>query len=206
MTTALSAIIDSIAARVRDEANTAHTRADVMDLISRAQMLVNARFEYTLSYTTLTTSIDSSIYDIEHDLDHTLQVNEVRLGSKSLIKVPRWRNLWKLSRTWMTDIAHQPRGWAQIGKTLLVIWPRPQQPVDLLVTGVQVTPVYSDEAEVMAMRPENEDLVKDLVTAMLLVRSRDLDTASSLILRFVARARLQIPEIMHQQRIPAVEG
>lgn len=204
MTSPVSDIIDSIAARVRDDTNTQHSRVEVMDLVSRVQMLVNAQWQFKLSHTPLTMEPGVPIYELENDLDATLQVTEVCLGAKSLIHIRPWRNLWKLSRTWMTDRASQPRGWTQIGRTLLVLYPSTMEPTEVLVTGVQVTPTYVNEAETMVMRPENEDLVKDLVTALLLIKSRDLETAPGWINRMVARARLQLPEAMEQQRVEAM--
>lgn len=201
MTTPVGDIIDSIATRVRDASNTAHSRTDVMDLISRAQMLINARFEYRLSYTALTTVPSQPLYSMENDLDATLQVNEVRLGTRSLSPIRPWRNLWKLSRTWLTDIHVQPQGWAQIGRTQLVIYPATVTPIDLVVTGVAVTPTYVDEAELMVLRPEHEDLVKDLVTALLLIKSRDTETAPAMLTRFIGRIQVQAPEIMEHERV-----
>lgn len=201
MTTPVGTLIDSISERLRDPTNTAHTRVDIMDMISRCQMLVNARFQYVVSNTTLTTIPNQVIYRVEDDLTATFEVIEVRYGPKSLIPIPMWRDLWKISRTWFTEQAAQPRGWSQIGKSLLVIHPVPVEPTDLDVVGVKVTTTYTNEAELMELRPENEDLVRDLATALLLIKQRDMDTSAPLFIRFAARVGLQIPKFMAQDRL-----
>lgn len=180
-------IVDSISRRVRDASNTAHTRAFVRDLIDRVQVVVNAKQAYVYQDTTLVTTPGQALYRLETALAGTIDVTDVHTsGDRHIPRIDPWKNLWKLSPTWLTDTG-SPRGWAQIGRTLFAIWPTPATAETLTVSGTKVTNAIVSDLDILEFRDEYADIIKDLVTALLLFRQRDIDMIGEVVKRMQMR-------------------
>ena len=118
-------------------------------------------------------------------------MQNVRLNGKRLDQVKPWRDLYKLSATWLTDTSAQPEGWAAIGRTLVAVYPAPATDIELEFQGIALTiPLTGDEVP-LQLELEDEDIVREIVTAMLLLRQRDLDTMQDIIARAAAKLGLQ---------------
>lgn len=199
MATTASDLIDSISRRVRDASNTAHTRAFVRDLLDRSQVIVNAHREYIVSTINLVTQPGKSLYAVGSDITGLQRVTAIDDASGRLDEIRPWRNLWKLSPTWHTD-AGPILGWAMIGKTTLALYPVPSVPVTLQLRGPAITTKLNADAVPMDLRNEDADIVRDIVTSLLLFRQRDLDMVTPLVLRTVDKLNLSRVAVQEEQR------
>jgi hypothetical protein len=195
MPTPATTLIDSIARRVRDDANTAHSRAFVRDLLDRTQVIVNAKQEAITATRVVTNTANKALYTLESDLQGLIDVQTIRLGGVRLDEITPWRNLFKLSASWLADRAPQPRGWARIGRSLVVVYPAPQVDIELEFQGSAITIPLTADSVPLQLEREDEDMVRDLVTALLLFRQRDLDMLQPLMQRLDAKHRGQVSEL-----------
>lgn len=192
MASTAGTLIDSIARRVRDANNTAHSRAFVRDLIDRVQVIINAKQEYQLTETILTATPGQALYNVENDLGSTITVTEVSIDGRELDETT-WSNLHRISSTYLTDKAGTVGFWAKVGRSLVAIYPTPLTPVEIIFTGSKITTPLNDDEITLDLRAEDEDIVKDLVTALLLTRQRDLDTVQGIIEHMGMKLGLQEP-------------
>lgn len=186
-----SDLIDSLARRVRDPNNTAHPRDLVRDLLDRVQVLINAKEEFITQQQTFVATPGQAVYSVQEAFGDLVQVTSVDLGQSSLNFIRNWHDLWKLSPTWLTDVAPSPKGWSRIGRTLFVVYPAPSQEIVLDVTGVKRTSKLTSEDSVLDFESQDADLVRDAVFALLLWRQKDNDTASLHMSRLEQRFNIQ---------------
>ena len=191
MPTPVGDLIDSVARRVRDDSNTAHTRAFVRNLFDRVQQVFNVNQESVLITRPITKTKNKTLYILETDLQGIIDVQNVRLNGKRLDQIKPWRDLYKLSATWLTDTAPQPEGWAAIGRTLVAVYPAPATDIELEFQGIALTTPLTDDAVPLQLELEDEDIVREIVTAMLLLRQRDLDVMQDIIARAAGKLGLQ---------------
>lgn len=195
MATTAGTLIDSIARRVRDANNTAHSRALVRDLLDRVQVTVNARQEYILTETTITATPGQALYNVETDLGSSITVTEVSIAGRDLDQTT-WENLHRISTTYLTDQGSTTGFWAKIGRSLIVLYPAPNYPVDITFTASKRTTELNDDDIPLELRAEDEDILRELTTALLLVRQRDLDMVPHIVGRVQAKLGFQQEEQM----------
>lgn len=192
-------LIDIIAKRVRDTSNTAHTRAFVRDLLDRAQVLLNGRTQSVLQTTNLATTAYQVLYSVETDLTTTIEVTGVRDQNRPLDRA-EWRTLRRLSPTWRVDASEDPTQWAPIGRSLFLLSPAPTDGRTVEVIGTKITDALSLDTTVLELEAEKEDMLMDMVTAMLLARQRDLDQIKPVMDQLSAKLGLQPTDIRQQRR------
>lgn len=184
-------LIDSISRRIRDASNTANTRALIRDVLDRVQVAINAHQSYVYREIPLATSPGVALYRLGEDVQGLFTVTSVEKDFVELDMITPWRNLWKLSPTWLTD-GGPARGWAMIGKTLLAIYPVPAYSETLTVIGPAITTTLSADDVFMELRDEDNDIAREIATAIFLFRWRDLDMASPIVSRALDKLRLQV--------------
>lgn len=189
-------LIDSIARRVRDPNNTAHSRSLVRDLLDRAQVVVNGAAKSIKTEENLATTAGQAVYSVESDLTATTLVLSVLHNERHLSRIVPWRNLNKLSSTWLQDDQSEPFGWANIGRDLFAIYPAPTEPAPTVKTvGIKRTNELTDDTTSLELDEEKESIAMDLVTTMLLVRQRDLDQVATLVQKVGENLGIQlVPE------------
>ena len=192
--------VDAIAQRVRDPSNTAHPRADIRDVLNRVQTIINANQALVLETIPLTLVPGQTLYPLETDLPSLVTVTDIEFENRFLDRIP-WRNLWKVSNTWLSGDNHEPRAWAMIGRTLLAVYPVPAVSTVVAVKGPIITRLLTDDNVPVNLRDEEMDIVVDLTTAVLLLRQRDLQNSALLTARAVDKLGLQADAIDEEMRI-----
>jgi hypothetical protein len=194
MASTAGTLIDSIARRVRDTNNTAHSRAFVRDILDRIQVTVNAHKEYILTETKITATPGKTIYRVETDLGSSITVTDVLINGRALDR-QTWTNLHRINRHWLNADSGTAVAWAPIGRSLLAIYPAPNYEAEITVIASKITtPLTVDEVP-LELRLEDEDIVREMTTAILLFRQRDLDTCPSIIQRAAGKLGLQMKEV-----------
>lgn len=198
MTTA-GAIVDTIAERVRDPANTAHSREDIRDVFNRVQTALNSSEGYVLETLPFDTIPGQSIYRLEQHTPNLSRITDIECDGRYLDQIP-WRNLWKASNTWLTDVG-DPLVWAMIGRSLFAVYPVPVQPKRISIQGPKITRILVDDNTPIDLRDEDADIAIDLATAIFLMRGRDWQAARNIAARAADRLGLQEDAIMEERRI-----
>lgn len=193
MATTAGTLIDSIARRVRDPNNTAHSRAFVRDILDRIQVTVNAHKEYILTETIKIATPGQALYSVETDLGSSITVTDVLINGRELDQ-QTWTNLHRLNRNWLTAKSGKPFAWASIGRSLVAIYPAPDYKAEITFVASKITTPLSADEIPLELRKEDEDIVRDLTTAILLLRQRDLDTCPAIIQRAIGKLGLQMKE------------
>lgn len=170
-------LVDTILGRVRDLGGLATSREVVRLLLSRCQDLANFRLEAAQGQVLLQTQPHQVFYDLPtmttDDGQSIIKVTQVRDGDRALGRVD-WRSFVRHTKDWLRAVG-EPAVFATLGFDLLCIWPAPLQPRTLVVIGtVYTTPLTSEETET-DLRDDRLDLVLQLTTALVLLRSRMLD-------------------------------
>jgi hypothetical protein len=200
MASTAGTLISSISRRVRDANNTAHTSAFVRDILDRAQVTINARQEYVLTDTVLTATPGKVLYNVENDLGSSIKVTEVSIDGRDLDEIT-WANLHRISPTYLTDKSGTPEAWARIGRSLVAIYPAPNVPIEITFTASKITTELNDDNIPLELRAEDEDVVRELTTAILLIRQRDTDVVTEIIRRVGDKMKLQEPELMMRANV-----
>jgi hypothetical protein len=177
MATVASTLINTVRRRVRDENSTVYTDAHMLDLFTRCEVYVNAARGSILDTATLTVTANQAIYNVPTALTTISKVTNVRVDGTRIDYVP-WRTLKHYSRHWNNDAAETPDVWSLIGWTLLVLYPAPNNTNHTIsVIGHKITTTLTATTDTLEVPEKDEEVVQDLVTAILLNRQRDLDTA-----------------------------
>jgi hypothetical protein len=185
------ALIDTISDRVRDPNNTAHSRAFLLDLVDRAQVVVNVALRSVLVEENLVTTEGQALYRVETSLPLSAQVLSVRYNNAYLDEIKPWRALSRLSRTWLQDVG-ELAGFATIGRSLLVLHPAPDAPAPTVTTvSTKITATLASEAALIELNREYEPMIVDMVVAWILARQRDLDQVMRLLSEL--RTKLSLP-------------
>lgn len=193
MATTAGTLIDSIARRVRDPNNTAHSRTFVRDILDRSQVALNAYKEYILTETIQIATPGQALYSVETDLGSSITVTDVLIDGRELDE-QTWTNLHRLNRNWLTAKSGKPFAWAPIGRSLIAIYPAPDHEAEItFIASKRTVPLTADEIP-LELRKEDEDIVRDLTTAVLLLRQRDLDMIPAIIQRIGGKIGLQMKE------------
>ena len=156
--------------------------------------MVNAKQEYVLTETTVTATPGKALYSVETDLGGSITVTDVHINGRELDK-QTWTNLHRLNRSWLTTKSGTPVAWAPIGRSLIAIHPAPDHEAQITFTASKITTALSDDEILLEMRVEDEDIVKELTTAIILLRQRDLDTLPGTIVKAIGKMGLQMKEI-----------
>lgn len=196
----LEDLIDSIARRVRDESNTAHSRNFIREIFTRSAAIINSKQEYVFDTVAVSGTANKALFNLEADLGGISRVADVDMEGRSLNEVNPWTNLWKLSPTWLTDTSTTPLAWAAIGRDRVAIWPAPILDVTLTFVGVRGNFQTMSESQETGFRAEDDDIVRELATALLLLRQRDLDMVQVVISRMAGKANLQKAELEGAER------
>lgn len=191
MASPTSTLITSIARRVRDPNNTAHSQAFVRDILDRVQVIVNDKQESVLTSTVLVATPGQVLYSVENDLGNIVTVTRVSINGRDLDR-QNWRNLHRINPRWLQAKGGTPTAWAPVGRSLIAIYPAPDYEAEITFTGTKITTALTDNNIQLELELEDEDIVREVVTAILLIRQRDLDMIESIISRVGSKMGLQM--------------
>lgn len=176
--------------RVRDATGTFHADALVLDLLSRAQRLINVSTRLVLTSGTLTTAERLQIYTIATEFADGVDVIDVRDGTESLPRTTL-QELNQVDRNWFRRIGPRFETWAQIGRTLLVVHPALNYASSLTVVYSKLTTDLALDATALELETDSDLMVMDLTEAILLLRQRKYDQHGRALARFVDRISLE---------------
>jgi hypothetical protein len=179
-------IIDEVLVRARDTTSgDATTRAQVLDLVDRVQLIVVRATGSLINDRNLSAVAEQALYDL--DPDDTLRVVDVFDNNARRFSPSRWSKFIQTRIDWWrhqeTTTAHF-QVWAQAGVSKLILWPPDTTATPTLVVREQQMPTrLAVEGTALDLPEQYHDTVRNIVEALILLRMRDLDAAEAVIAR-----------------------
>ena len=190
MARAASVVRASVSRRIKDDNQTAIGNSDHLTVLNLVQRTLNAARGSILVSETLTTVAGTAIYNVTSAITQTARVKAVRRDNEDLDET-NWRRLKQISNTYLTDQADPVLGWAVIGDTRLVLFPTPRIAGSVTTIGHKITDLLSADATLMDVPNEDEEIIADLTTAILLLRQRDSDMVSPVLQAAIDKVAIQ---------------
>lgn len=175
-------LIDTVLRRVFDEHGVGTTRAQVRDLFSRAQNIINAAFDSQIVIRAMPTAPALQIFNFERiaQANDVLRIHSVRDGTRDLSRID-FERLKTIDNHWFGRSGPRFQTFAVLGRRILVI--HPQRPV-----ASTVNVVYTQQLPVLGTDADNVNLPDDQITsltklteALVLLKQRDLDKLAPLL-------------------------
>ena len=128
--------IDLLRKRTRTEGVVPHSDAFMLDVLSKAQRMVNARKQHVLVEEAFNTSPYQIVYDLRTTFPDAIDIVRIEKSEVRLIHLANWRQLWLMSSGWFRQTGTTARVWSKIGRTHFIIWPG-------VATAYSVSVLYS---------------------------------------------------------------
>lgn len=188
MTVIVGPLVTDILKNIRDEAGSGSSRTFVRNILSHAQRLVNFLIEDVVKTATLTLEPKRLAYpasqlisDYLKPLSITHNGNDLARGSLGSLSV--------FDSYWPRAIDSPPSMFIPIGLDVLLIYPAGELETTVTVTYVADTQNIAGDGSEMDVSDHAVPLVKDVATALLLLRQRDFDVLTPILARLTDRLK-----------------
>lgn len=170
--------------RVRDPNGLAHARADVRNLLSHCQRIINAHTDAVLTTEDITVPAGSVFLSLAVDASTIDRLSSVRVDGRDLPCVP-WNTLQHHDRQWPRATSDIPMVWTPIGRTMFVVWPAPRTTITVTLVGVKATAsLASSDSLTTDVRDTHMPALLNIAEQVVLLRHRLMASAA------IARDRL----------------
>lgn len=171
-------LVNQVLTRARDPQGIATSRAVTLSLVSLSQVVVNGFVGDVVSSTALTIQPRTLLYQLSSFLPSAVKVIRVAdVSGRDLDPLLSIDELSHLSSNWITDVSDSPQAWCAIGRDLIAIWPGVRTTIILNVFYTLLTPQLTTEIDVTVVPHETDNLIVDLATFLVRLKSRDLTEA-----------------------------
>jgi hypothetical protein len=162
--------IDLLRKRTRTEGIVPHSDAFMLDILSKAQRMVNARKQYVLVEEAFSTSPYQIVYDLRTTFPNAVDIVRIEKSEVRLIHLENWRQLWLMSSGWFRQTGTTARIWSKVGRTHFMIWPG-------VATAYSVNVLYSKlcnklEEDVTALEVPDDEMHEVLRVAEMVMSVR----------------------------------
>ena len=162
--------IDLLRKRTRTEGVVPHSDAFMLDVLSKAQRMVNARKQHVLVEEAFNTSPYQIVYDLRTTFPDAIDIVRIEKSEVRLIHLANWRQLWLMSSGWFRQTGTTARVWSKIGRTHFIIWPG-------VATAYSVNVLYSKlcnklEENVTALEVDDDEMYEVLRVAEMVMSVR----------------------------------
>lgn len=179
-----------VANRARDPEFQGTTQAQVIQLLSYSQQVVNGILGDLVLSSSLTLQPRTLIYSLSGFVPGSIDVLAVTdasgrdLDPLSIITELQW-----IDMRWPTAVADYPRSYCQVGGDLLIIYPAVKTTQALTVKFSQFIPPVVNIADSTSLPNEDDSAVNALAEVLLLLKGRDLAPVKAAIERFAGRIK-----------------
>ena len=184
----VSTLSTQVSSRARDPLQTGTASADVINLLSFSQQVVNGILCDVTATALLTINPNQVIYQISNYVDTAVRILAIRDASgRDLQPFDDFAGLNQVATNWPSAVSDAPRSYALCGRDLLIFYPgvKTAQTVTV-VFGILTFPLIlpTDTTEVTN---DDDDAVMDLTEVLLLLKAGDLNECAKIIERFKSR-------------------
>jgi len=158
--------------RVRMSGTVAYSEANIYDLLSKCQQLVNYLIGRYTATGTITTVANTYFYTFSSDLSSGMRIVSMSESNREIPELPDWRELGQYSRTWLDDTGTRFECFAHIGHDLILIYPAKTGASSVDVTYVAIPTVLDESTDNFSLPDDDVELVIDLAEIILLTSSR----------------------------------
>jgi len=169
-----SALIDSLARRVRDTTNFAHDRPTLLDVLNRVSYVLNAATRVKLTSTSFTPAANRTLYQTDAVASGILRIVGVReAGGRDLLEIP-WESLVLNDPAWLHTTGPRHEMFAYIGRDLFVLYPAVKSAdiAALTVIHAKTPTALADDAVAWELPDDLEPVLLDLSEVLIYLRGR----------------------------------
>lgn len=189
MATTGAALIDALSRRLRDTANTAHSRDLIRRVLSHSQRAINLAQQAKKTTASFTPSAGRTIYartEVASDVGRILRI----ISDRTLPEVA-WRHLQNVDPNWYRAVGARHVQWARIGGSHFVLHPALWETDPVSVVYVTVPADVVDGATNVDLPDEMLPQVMDLAEGIMLAKARLLPAMEAPLARLAAMLQLQ---------------
>lgn len=176
---------DTVLQRIYDAGGVATSRANVWDMLSRCQQLVNAAFDSIVITLDFPTGPRQQVFTLTDIAPDVLKVLSVRDQHRDLSVIP-FNRLKHISVHWFGQSGPRWETFAKVGKTMLVVHPMKLSADTLTLVYDQILPVLGGDLDVCPLPDDQIPVLTKLTEAMLLLRQRNFDPVKNILDTLVA--------------------
>lgn len=174
---AVNELVNLLLISARDRQGAFHSHALVMDLLGRAEQILNDGLSLVLVTTPITLTPYQCFYSFQTYLPETISVLGVRHQGEDLDRLKDLNDLASIDRSWHRRVATKPECYLQLGETYLILWPGSLDPATTVdVISTRLTPLHASlPLDTTTIAHENSPALMDLTRAFLNLRARQFD-------------------------------
>ena len=181
-------LITDILKNIRDEAGSGSSRTLVRSILSHAQRLVNFIIEDVVKTATLTLEPKRLAYPASQLISDYLKTLSITHNGNDLAR-GTLGSLSVFDSYWPRAVDFPPSMFIPIGLDVLLIYPASELKTTVDVTYVADTQDIVGDSSEMDVSDHAVPLVKDVATALLLLRQRDFDVLPPILARLSDRLK-----------------
>src|SRR5216684_9073969 len=171
---------DTVLQRIYDAGGVATARANVWDMLSRCQQLVNAALDSIIVALNFSTGPRQQVFTLTDIAPDVMKVLRVRDQHRDLSEI-QLRELKYISPRWFGQSGSRWETFAKIGKTMLVVHPMKLSADSLTLVYTQILPRLGGDLDVCPLSDDQIPLLTKLTEAMLLLRQRNFEPVKKII-------------------------
>lgn len=184
-----------VSTRARDPLQTGTASADVINLLSFSQQVVNGIMNDVTGTAPLTLQPNQVIYQLSNIINVAVRVLAIRDASgRDLQPFDDFAGLCQVNTGWPSAVSDAPRSYALCGRDLLIIYPGVKTAQTLTVIFGALTFPLLVPTDTTQVTNDDDDALLDLTEALLLLKARDLNEIPKIIERFKSRIELMKQE------------
>ena len=171
---------DTVLQRIYDAGGVATARANVWDMLSRCQQLVNAALDSIVVALNFSTGPRQQVFILTDIAPDVMKVLRVRDQHRDLSEI-QLRELKYISPRWFGQSGPRWETFAKIGKTMLVVHPMKLSADSLTLVYTQILPRLGGDLDVCPLSDDQIPLLTKLTEAMLLLRQRNFEPVKMIV-------------------------
>jgi hypothetical protein len=199
------------ARRLRDPANIAYPRAQLLRYLDHTQRVLNAYFKFAVTTVQPAQALlhtYSPLYVVTTITGDTpASIERVRFLGRTIDRIPDWRQLVQQDPNWLVTSGQRLHLWTTIGKDYLVLYPRlttlpATGDVEIVYVPSRPSVPIDNGTQDLAISTDLLPVLQDFVETLGCMTGRRYAEASDPI----ARLELAFSQIETQQQTEVVEG
>ena len=185
MATTVGAAALQVQTRARDPNQTATLTANVFDLLSRLQTIINGATRATIQSSSLVVPPNTRIFSLTTDVASAVRVVGVRDAFNRDLESISFDDLKYLDFEWFTETGGDLLGWTMFGSDTLILRPALTQQQTVTVFYQPIFAAMTAPTDAFTIPDEDVRMVLDGCEAILDLKARDFDVMKPILDRWL---------------------